>query len=53
MVDVIVLAGTAKSSELTIAEQVQNKAFVQIHGQAMLNYVLTALQQQALYNVSL
>lgn len=45
MVDVIVLAGTAKSSELTIAEQVQNKAFVQIHGQAMLNYVLTALQQ--------
>ena len=28
MVDVIVLAGTAKSSELTIAEQAQNKAFI-------------------------
>ena len=32
MVDVIVLAGTAKSSELTIAEQVQNKALCRFMG---------------------
>lgn len=45
MTDVIILAGTTKQSELTISERVQNKAFVQIHGQVMLNYVLAALQQ--------
>ena len=43
--DVIVLAGTAKPSELTKSERVQNKAFIQIHGQAMLSYVVTALKQ--------
>ena len=43
--DVIVLAGTAKQSELTQSEGVNNKAFIQIHGHAMLSYVVTALQQ--------
>ncbi|HZK25234.1 MAG TPA: nucleotidyltransferase family protein [Oscillospiraceae bacterium] len=50
MVDVVILAGTAKQSELTISEKVQNKAFVQIHGQAMLSYVLDALQQASSVN---
>lgn len=43
--DVIVLAGTAKQSELTQSEGVSNKAFIQIHGNAMLSYVVAALQQ--------
>ncbi|MCR3921295.1 MAG: nucleotidyltransferase family protein [Firmicutes bacterium] len=45
MFDVIILAGGAKSSALTEMENVKNKAFVQIHGQPMLTYVLTALRQ--------
>jgi GTP:adenosylcobinamide-phosphate guanylyltransferase len=43
--DVIVMAGTTKPSELTQSEGVQNKAFVQIHGQTMLSYVVAALRQ--------
>lgn len=45
--DVIVLAGATKPSDLTQSEGVHNKAFIQIHGQAMLSYVVSALQQVA------
>jgi len=45
MTDVVVLAGGAKPSELTKEQQVQNKAFIKIHGRSMLSYVLAALKQ--------
>lgn len=44
MFDVVILAGTTKQSELTTSEQVENKAFVQIHGRPMLDYVISALR---------
>ncbi|NLM51293.1 MAG: NTP transferase domain-containing protein [Firmicutes bacterium] len=45
MTDVVVLAGGAKPSALTEAQQVDNKAFIKIHGRFMLSYVLDALKQ--------
>ncbi|NLZ37979.1 MAG: NTP transferase domain-containing protein [Firmicutes bacterium] len=45
MFDVIILAGTAKPSELTISENVQNKAFLLINDRTMLEFVITALRQ--------
>lgn len=45
MVDVIILAGTAKPSELTESENVENKAFLRIQGKTMLEYVVAALRQ--------
>lgn len=44
MFDVVVLAGTGKSSELTRCEQVDNKAFISIAGRPLLAFVLEALR---------
>lgn len=44
MFDVVVLAGSGKSTELTQQQGVENKAFIPIHGKPMLAYVLEALK---------
>ena len=43
--DVIVLAGTSKPSDLTRSEGVENKAFITINNAAMITYVINALQK--------
>jgi len=47
MVDAIILAGTSKPTELTVVEMVDNKAFIRIGEQTMLQYVYAALQRAA------
>ncbi|MDW7652411.1 MAG: nucleotidyltransferase family protein [Bacillota bacterium] len=44
MFDVLILAGTGKETELTEQERVKNKAFIQIHANPMLSYVIEALR---------
>jgi GTP:adenosylcobinamide-phosphate guanylyltransferase len=45
MYDVVILAGSGKETELTVAEKVTNKAFITIGGRPMLAYVLDALKK--------
>jgi GTP:adenosylcobinamide-phosphate guanylyltransferase len=45
MFDVVILAGAGRQSELTLAENVENKAWIEIGGRPMLAYVLEALQK--------
>jgi molybdopterin-guanine dinucleotide biosynthesis protein A len=44
VIDCVVLAGTGKASALTIAENVKNKAFIEINGRTLLDYSLEALR---------
>jgi molybdopterin-guanine dinucleotide biosynthesis protein A len=48
MFDAVVLAGTAKPSELTEREGVENKAFIRVSGKTLLAYTLEALRSSAL-----
>ncbi len=45
MFDAVVLAGGGKQEPLTEQEGVSNKAFIQLHGKALLAYILEALQR--------
>lgn len=43
MLDMIVLAGSNKETELTKSEKATNKAFIEINGRPMLSFILDAL----------
>lgn len=43
MPDILILAGSGKESDLTLREGVKNKAFITIHGKAMLERILDAM----------